>query len=536
MQKRPVKLNLLILFLFLPLVAELNAQSAYQPDKDLGQLFIDVQLGDQIFPDSKTFVDCIPKYPVDSILQAYGKLENKEGPGILKKFVTDHFILPEHDDTYSSDSSEINIHIAQLWNYLERPADTFGSGSLIPLPYPYIVPGGRFREIYYWDSYFTMLGLMVDGKYTIIRNMIENFTCLLDTFGHIPNGNRSYYLERSQPPFFSLMLEILATREGENVYAHYLDALEKEYTFWMQGVGELSSDCRQYRHVIRLDEKNILNRYWSGTGTPRPESFREDLATAREVGQNDNSANRPFIFPQLRAAAESGWDFSSRWISPDSSGRYSLSAIHTLDIIPVDLNALLYHLELSLARTYTLKKDSLRSLEYTEKAARRKQAIQQYCWNADKEFYMDYDFITGGHTPVMSLAGVYPLFFNIATPEQALAVAQHIEEEFLKPGGVVASLNHTGEQWDAPNGWAPLQWMTIRGLRNYGYYQLADTIKSRWLRLVEKEYYRSYKLLEKYNVEDTEAKGSGGEYPNQDGFGWTNGVYQYLSKENFEPE
>jgi alpha,alpha-trehalase len=154
-----------------------------------------------------------------------------------------------------------------------------------------------------------------------------------------------------------------------------------------------------------------------------------------------------------------------------------------------------------------------------------------YCWNEGNGFFMDYDFSIGKSTPVLSLAGLYPLFFELASPEQARLVSEKVAELFLKPGGVVTTLNTTGEQWDAPNGWAPLQWICIRGLRNYGYNKLADEIKYRWMRVTEKEYYKSYKLLEKYNVVDIEAEGGGGEYPNQDGFGWTNGVYQHLAKE-----
>jgi len=148
-----------------------------------------------------------------------------------------------------------------------------------------------------------------------------------------------------------------------------------------------------------------------------------------------------------------------------------------------------------------------------------------------KGFFMDFNFREQAQTDVFSLAGAFPLFLHIANKKQALEVATKIKVSFLKAGGVSATFNHTGQQWDAPNGWAPLQWICIKGLRNYGQYELADTIKNRWLQLIRRVYNNNYKLLEKYNVENLSKKGSGGEYPNQDGFGWTNGVFQALSKE-----
>ena len=169
---------------------------------------------------------------------------------------------------------------------------------------------------------------------------------------------------------------------------------------------------------------------------------------------------------------------------------------------------------------------------YKTKYTARKKAILKYCWSKERTFFMDYNFRQKKQTDTYSLAGVYPLFFNISDKQQAISVSAKIRSSFLKDGGVISTLNTTEQQWDAPNGWAPLQWITIQGLRNYGSDILANEIKKRWLNLNEKIYTETFRMLEKYNVVNTSLKSGGGEYPTQDGFGWTNGVFQKLSKEN----
>jgi alpha,alpha-trehalase len=233
------------------------------------------------------------------------------------------------------------------------------------------------------------------------------------------------------------------------------------------------------------------------------------------------------MYRHLRSGAESGWDYSSRWFKDGET----LETIHTTDIAPVDLNSLLYYLETLLAEAYDLGDkpevgDSFRAL-----AAKRKALFDTYFWNQETGFYHDYDFVAKQKTPVLSLAGVYPLFFNIASPKQAEAVAKVIKEKFLQPGGLPATLVNTGQQWDSPNGWAPLQWMAIKGLRNYGYTELADTIKTRWIVNNKRVYKNTGKMVEKYNVYDLSLLAGGGEYPVQDGFGWSNGVLLKLMTE-----
>ncbi|MEM8908275.1 MAG: trehalase family glycosidase, partial [Bacteroidota bacterium] len=256
---------------------------------------------------------------------------------------------------------------------------------------------------------------------------------------------------------------------------------------------------------------------------PRPESYREDVELAHGVERE-----APRVYEDLRAACESGWDFSSRWFK---DGQY-LASIHTTDIIPVDLNALLHHLELVLVKAYELKADEEKAEFYRQRAANRKRSLLKHCWSAEKKFFVDYDFIQRAPTEVPSLAALFPLYFNLASPEQAAQVAQRVQQDFLKAGGVLTTLNETGQQWDAPNGWAPLQWVTIRGLRNYGHLELAEMIKRRWINLNVKVYKNTGKMVEKYNVMDMALEAGGGEYPVQDGFGWTNGILLRLLMED----
>ena len=234
-------------------------------------------------------------------------------------------------------------HIDRLWPVLTRaPAPAVKYSSRLPLPHRYVVPGGRFTEMYYWDSYFTMLGLQASGSHELLRQMCDNFAFLVERYGHIPNGNRSYYLSRSQPPFFAPMVGLLVDQQGASAYSRYLAALQKEYDFWMEGSERLSVG-QPHRRVVRLSDDAILNRYWDDRATPREESYREDVATA-------NAIQRPKeeVYRNLRAAAESGWDFSSRWLADGKT----LASIRTVDLIPVDLNSVLYRLEQTLASAY----------------------------------------------------------------------------------------------------------------------------------------------------------------------------------------
>ncbi|MFM6924836.1 MAG: alpha,alpha-trehalase TreF [Ferruginibacter sp.] len=475
----------------------------------------------KIFPDGKTFVDCIPLIPEGQILEEYNKLKNEAGFD-LRRFILNCYDLPQKSEVdYTSDPGKsVTENIESLWEVLTRKPEA-ANGSLIELPFPYIVPGGRFGEIYYWDSYFTMLGLQVSGRNEMIGNMVNNFAHFIDRFGYIPNGNRSYFLGRSQPPFFSLMVSLLEEIKGSSMSKIYLPMLEKEYAFWMKGKAELSAGNNKLQHTLLMPGGEILNRYWDENDTPRPESYREDvelaIASKREPAE---------IYRHLRAGAESGWDYSRRWFKDEAS----FVTINTADIVPVDLNCLLLHLEEKIAAAHLYVGNEAESNQFLEAAEKRKAAIQKYCWNETEGFYFDFDSSTGKQKNVFSLAAAYPLFFKVATVAQAKKLAAVIEQRFLHEGGLISSLQSSGQQWDAPNGWAPLHWITITGLENYGLNHLAETIARRWIQLCTDVFNRTGKLMEKYNVVDTKLEAGGGEYPGQDGFGWTNGVLLALIK------
>ncbi len=356
----------------------------------------------------------------------------------------------------------------------------------------------------------------------IIENMVENFSYLIHQIGFIPNGNRTYYLGRSQPPFFALMVKLLREEKGDTALLKYASALEKEYQFWMDGEKSLTKENTAQRRVVLLPNGSLMNRYWDDHDIPRPEAYIEDTHLAKQT-----NAAPTKIYRDIRAAAESGWDFSSRWFKLKDK----METIQTTELIPVDLNCLLLHLEETLLEIYELKKDHSQIHLFKSKITQRKKAIQTYCWNEETGFYFDYHHIKNEQTFHYNLAAVYPLFFSIATEKQSKSVAQIIEEMFLHSGGVVTTIHKTGQQWDAPNGWAPLQWMTFKALKNYGHLDLAKKIKDNWVAANEKVYKETGKMMEKYNVMDTTTQAGGGEYPNQDGFGWTNGVYLKLVNE-----
>lgn len=513
--------RLALLFLFITYFFPLFAQPILTPDKIYGQLFTDVQTA-KIFPDGKTFVDCVPKKDPAAIVADYMKLKNN--PAVrysLKMFVETNFTLPTNPagDYQTNSNEDAATHIKNLWKTLKRDADKKIAGSsLLPLPYSYIVPGGRFREIYYWDSYFTMLGLQESGEIEIMENMIKNFAFLIETYGHIPNGNRTYYLSRSQPPFFSMMVSLLAEVKGESVYKTYLPAMEKEYKYWMEGSGNLIPGQASKR-VVKLKDGTVLNRYWDDNPIPRQESYAQDVETTEKSHRNKTE-----MYTHLRAGAASGWDFSSRWFSDAKN----ITTIQTTDIIPVDLNCLLYRLEMNIAKGKMINKDEILSNEFVKKAEKRKLAILKYGWNSRLNFFTDYNFKKNSADTIITPAGLFPLFVKVATELQAGKVSATTKEKLLKDGGLITTNNTTGQQWDAPNGWAPLQWVAIKGLENYNRKELAADIANRWISLNDKVFKATGKMMEKYNVLDTHLQAGGGEYPGQDGFGWTNGVYLKL--------
>jgi len=486
------------------------------PQQLFGPLFEAVQ-AQTIFEDSKTFADAIPRSDPATIVARY-LAQSKQKPFDLRRFVQQHFALPAESVSRSATAPRKPVveHIAELWDYLKRDPEVGSKdSSLIPLPKAYIIPGGRFREVYYWDSYFAMLGLACSGRVDLIANTIENFAFLIDQIGFIPNGNRTYYCSRSQPPMFALMVELLAeTTCDQSLLTRYLPQLEREYSFWMSGAEGLKNSGTCHRRVVKMDT-GLVNRYWDDSDGPRSESYAEDMTLA---SQTDRPSRQ--LFRDIRAACESGWDFSSRWFEDTET----LATVRTTQIVPVDLNAILYKLESVLSSANRIAGHPDRASLFGRRKDQRKSLIRHHFFDDAQGLFSDLclpDFVPTG---VPSLATAYPLFFGIATQEQADRVAERIRSDFLRPGGYLTTLNHTGQQWDAPNGWAPLQFIVTRGLRKYGFAEDARDGIQRWVDNNLELYNSHGRMFEKYDVMQIGRLASGGEYKVQDGFGWTNGV------------
>jgi len=508
-----------------------SCASPVPPSARLGDLFEEVQRRN-LFSDSKTFADMVFRDEPTTILAEYQT--TKDEPGFdLAAFINRHFSMPVEGPSVSPAISgeALESYIARLWDVLtHRTTEPVDRSSLLPLPYPYVVPGGRFRELYYWDTYFTMLGLEADKRYDLAHDMVRDIAFEIDCYGHVPNGNRTYYLSRSQPPFFALMLDLIASREGQKIYLEYLPELEAEYEYWMDGSVMLRPG-QAYRRVTRLADGTLLNRYWDDLAQPRDESYREDLETA--LGYHGNPGD---LFRNLRAAAESGWDFSSRWLGDG----HHLNTIRAVDLLPVDLNSLMDHLERTLAKAYQLKGDVRRASRFERLAAQRQAAIRRLMWDEQMGIFTDYLWHQSERSNHITAAGLFPLFLHLATARQGQIIARTVDRELLTQRGLATTLVNSGEQWDQPNGWAPLQWVAVVGLDNYHSPRLAETIATRWTCVNIAWFQASRTLVEKYNLVQG-GGGGGGEYALQIGFGWTNGVLralllQYPKLANLNPQ
>src|ERR1700693_4351900 len=367
---------LLLPLLALSLTSWGRAPRAPEPDPPevlFGHLFVAVQTA-AVFDDGKAFADATPNAAPDRILADY-HAAHPESPQALKEFVDAHFTLPAQALAPPSEPMQVPIEtrIDRLWNALTRHSSSAAPfSSLLPLPQPYVVPGGRFREIYYWDSYFTMLGLAESGRQDLVHDMVRDFAYMIDTYGHVPNGARTYYLSRSQPPFFFEMVGLLSADDPAAAFGRYLPQLRREYAFWMRGASGLHRGSARF-HVVTLDDGSTLNRFWDDEDTPRDESYAEDTELAKGGTREPRQ-----LYRDIRAAAESGWDFSSRWFA-DAKTRASLD---TTEIIPIDLNSLLFGLEQAISAGCMRTGDLSCGREFARRATQRRKAIDRYLCEA----------------------------------------------------------------------------------------------------------------------------------------------------------
>lgn len=488
------------------------------PSELFGEMFAVVQEAG-LFPDSKTFADASPRRDPADIMSDWQR-EAPNGREDILAFVLANFALPEVRSETIPPTPQLADHLVALWPLLTRDPEVACAGSsLLSLPSRYVVPGGRFRELYYWDSYFTMLGLARSGQQDLVEDMIANFGSLLDRFGRIPNGTRTYYLSRSHPPVFYLIAS-LSQDDSVNGRRQRLEWMVAEHRFWMTGADALEPGC-EHRRVVRLSDGTLLNRYWDDRASPRDESWREDVMLAGSATWRPSED----LWRDVRAAAESGWDFSSRWLGD----RQSLESIRTTRILPVDLNALLHGLEMAISDEALAVGEVALARCFAVHAEERKTAINVFLWNEEKGFYADYDLDRVSASEQATAAMAFPLFSGAASLARAKRSTEALAA-MLSKGGLLTTETTTSQQWDSPNGWAPLQWIGVKGLERYGHSELAAKIGESWLSEIERHYRSTGQMLEKYDVKNGGA-GGGGEYALETGFGWTNGVtleFQHL--------
>lgn len=507
---------------------------AYSLHGQLPDLFeaIARQRNAETAPDGKILTDLEPQHELPDIIERH-KLAIAQPDYHPERFVLEHFRRPTYAELAEAATTEasasLSAYITDMWPKLTRFTPN-NMGSLLGQKEEYFVPGERFNEGYYWDTDDGLRGYIVEAaadpaKWQRVWGIVRNFARQIDTYGFVPTANRDYYLSRSQPPKFASMVKQLGEHFPEAI-EEFLPQVVKEYNWWMKGAEALdpSKGVAACDRVVQLPGGVLLNRYWDNLNTPRPESFQEDIHTASLLPGTDHTV----VFRHLRAGAESGRDFTARWFADPER----LETIHTADFVPIDLNCMLWEYEDLIAQAHTRAGRSKLAAEFGEKAEQRAQAINTYLWNEAAGIYCDFDFVAGEQSTFASMAMAYPLYYGLASPKQAQRVAETLGRDFLQPGGFVSTLTETGQQWDAPNGWAPEQYVGVMGLRNYGYRALAEAAKLRWVNRNLQVFKLTGMLVEKVDaMSRTNPLGGGGEYKLQRGFLWTNGILRKFLSE-----
>eukprot|EP01084_Bolivina_argentea_P070895 128917_1 len=503
-------------------------------------------------------------------------------------------LLPKNDkDNNSKKLLYFANELNKLWKILYRECNKHVSDqpykySFIPLKHPYIfVPGGRFREIYYWDTFWIIQGLLCCGMIESSIKLVENLVDLVDRYGFVPNGTRKYYLTRSQPPLLTLMVnEIYNVTKDKKWLKSILKSLVKEYEYWTNQPIQVS--------IISKHDDNLkynFSRYYSTNTTARPESYYEDRMTAFLESNEDKHGD---IYRNIRAAAASGWDFSSRWYY-DNNGAYgskqiiprqvsfnilddtsnllklmdqtsiqldhvlsdaatsineeifdefaqeriqfthefSMIKLDTCNVIPVDLNIFLCKVEGYLSTFYAEIGNKEKADEFKLYQNSRINGILALLWDEEYNQFRDWNFKYKCFGNLNIASNFIPLWLECEHKEfndkKELLVESLNKSNLICGGGIVTTLYETGEQWDYPNCWAPLNSIIIEGLYFMGQQNMALKIANIWINNNYNTFLISKKMHEKYHC-DRYGTGGGGEYKPQFGFGWTNGVCLKLLK------
>jgi len=507
--------------------------------------------GERLFNDSKSFVDRPLKVSPEDVVEAARNVDSSS-PKAISDFIEQFFWAPgsdleagcagylsdfdpQHDfsvirnDVLRTFARDLN----NLWPLLCKKHSTDMQThperhSLLPLRHPImIVPGGRFREFYYWDTYFIILGLLRSSMWQTSRQILENFAYVIDGLSMVPNGFRSYYRTRSQPPFFTLMVwEYIRQANDSTAVSEFMPAMEKEYHFWSQE-----------KNQLQLGVHNLA-RYYDPTPYPRPESYWEDFHNAAESGLSELGS----YYRSIRSAAASGWDFSTRWCwlqNQEKEGVCSrnLETTATERIIPVDLNAILYRVETILSDFWHGLGDDMMAIRYGDMARRRLNSMEALLWDSaesryrDRFVYLDRRGSTFTNRPPFA-SDFFPLWFLSSALDRSrreAMIAALLKSKLIQPGGISAGLvRESTQQWDWPNVWPPLQYILIKGILGDGesrdHSQLAQRLAEIYVNANYMVYKQTGTMHEKLNCIQFGAIGGKGEYVPQTGFGWTNGV------------
>ncbi|CAI5723127.1 hypothetical protein KXD40_000562 [Peronospora effusa] len=496
----------------------------------------------------------------------------------LRRFIDDHFDLPGTDllpitpidyqeqfhppmvaDIQDEELREWAFSLHQIWPSLGRIRNPHVKGSLLgsrKLGEPIlnqpanvlIVPGGRFRESYYWDSYWIVQGLLVSDMAVTARGIVNHLLEYVSEFGFVPNGGRIYYLTRSQPPMLSDMVKLVARLSVNGTDTEYddeylraaLPILEREYDFWMQH-GPCGHAVELTRGDSRAGATNkttyVLNRYTSNANHPRPESYREDVLIASEIfdrtiHMDDGNAaaterHKDKYYNNVIAAAESGWDFSSRWLRDP----LDMTTMLTSSVVPVDLNSIMYRVERNLMEFNEHFGNKEQAHFFERAAARRLEAIDAILWSDKHQTWKDYDLETDTHSTIVSVSDYTPLWakaYNATNIDRLKNVVTSLKNSgLIQVGGVQTTTTFSGQQWDSPNAWPPEQDIVVEGLlavNTTESHNLARELSQIWTRTSLTAWKQSGLMFEKYNASEIGGLGAGGEYFSQFGFGWTNGV------------
>ncbi|XP_066158473.1 trehalase-like isoform X1 [Euwallacea fornicatus] len=516
-----------------------------------GRLLDTIQMA-KIYEDSKTFVDMKMKYSPNETMAKFDLFmldykEKKPTREEVKKFVEvtfepvgqefedwdpedwkahPAFLNKIGDEEFRSWAKKLN----DIWKILGRKMkdevkvhkDRY---SIIWVPNPVIVPGGRFREFYYWDTYWIVQGLLLSEMHNTVRGILENFLYIVDHYGHIPNGGRVYYLARSHPPLMVPMIKSYYEYSGDKDFIKkHLPIMEKEFDFWMT----------YHTKVVNMDGKNYTLAYYGDRSQgPRPESYSEDVESATIFKEQSKKES---FYSELKAAAESGWDFSSRWFVTNSTNKGNLTNIKARSIVPVDLNAMIYWNAVLLAEFNAISGYDDKMRYYSQIAQDWIVATTAVLWHEEIGTWLDYDIQNQVKRDYFYPTNIAPLWtgcYNKTEKEKIVrSVLKYLQNKNIKyPGGVPSSVEHTGEQWDYPNAWPPLQHIMIVGLNNTGdesAVRLAFELAESWVRSNYKAFKETDAMYEKYDSTVFGGGGGGGEYEVQLGFGWSNGVIMDL--------